>query len=589
MSTTNDTVSVTNREHYEAASLLNEVEPCASSRAQASDMTTTEADARIGAGVRASEFGEVAYAENMFGSQSETACSPYALKVQEYGANPVYEINEGFDFAGELCHVDARDQTIRPDSVSVEDVARETSDGRFIAHVHIEDGIKKQMGSLINSKDDISESGEADEELVEHARGEADALFNRTLMRTGVKQECRTVVSKGHAFSHTGSAAAAGSASQQAAVKAAAHVRYTSATYVRIANSGKAALSAASRAVKAFSTGGAAAGETASSPWLLLGLAILALFALILVGSAGCMTLLGGQDDNSTGSLTSNQAIVASYLLGKGLDKTHVAAIMGNMDAESGIDPDRVEDGGDGHGLCQWSFGRYVQLRDYAASKGKEWSDIQVQLDFLWAELTGEGPAAAFTNVQYDHAGFMQTSDLDECVIYFGRNFERPNEALANWERRKESARRFLLAMSQSGSTLSWAMAIAEDDSIGYSWGCARPGEYDCQGLIKAALSQAGENVTWSYTGDMSEGLIAAGYKRHAYLESELQPGDILLYHFSSGSDYSGHTALWIGDGRIVEAINDNDGVAGDSDGNEIRITSNWADGLWQSYFRKAA
>lgn len=582
-----DSRSAIYREQNDAAQLLRDEARSETGRVQASDISTVQGDHLSGTGARMVEFGGTSENTSDSSQQTKAPASQYAVLAQEFDAEEVYTVDTPHDYASELGHIDAQDQPWRPDGADAKEVANIGAGNRFEAHVM--GNIKDQVSRVVSLEDDIANTGEADEDLAKNVQSQTDSLI-RAAQKTILQESggAAAANTQGIAVEHTAAVASENATTKVAAVKAAASARYASAASMRLAGSGEAAVQAANSAIKGMSIGGVAAGTATASPWILAALAILALFALILVGSIGCMTLLGGQDD-STGTLTGNQAIVASYLLGKGLDKTHVAAIMGNMEAESGINPSSVESNGNGHGLCQWSFGRYTQLREYAAAKGKTWEDIQIQLDFLWAELTGDGEAAAYANVQYSHTGFLELSDLDECVMYFGRNFERPNEAYANWKKRKESARRYFEALSSGGSAISWAMAVAADNSIGYSWGCARPGEYDCQGFVKAALIQAGENVSWSYTGDMAEGLIAAGYKQHLYMESELQPGDILLYHFASGSDYSGHTALYLGDGLIVEAISDNDGVAGDSDGKELRVAANWANGLWQNYFRKAS
>ena len=63
--------------------------------------------------------------------------------------------------------------------------------------------------------------------------------------------------------------------------------------------------------------------------------------------------------------------------------------VLGNIDAESGCRPDAVEGNGEGHGICQWSFGRKTKLKSFAASKGKDWKDLDVQLLFLKDEMNG--------------------------------------------------------------------------------------------------------------------------------------------------------------------------------------------------------
>ena len=142
---------------------------------------------------------------------------------------------------------------------------------------------------------------------------------------------------------------------------------------------------------------------------------------------------------------------------------------------------------------------------------------------------------------------------------------------------------------------LALAIQIAEDDSHGYTLGATGPDEFDCQGLVKYVLSQNGyDSSKWGYasdgsgTGAAAEGLVAMGFTEFEYgEEGDLRPGDILLYHYAGTG--TGHVAIYVGNGQIVEAIGDKDGMPGDGDGTEIRVTSNWADGLWQTYYRDLA
>lgn len=156
----------------------------------------------------------------------------------------------------------------------------------------------------------------------------------------------------------------------------------------------------------------------------------------------------------NTGNLEGNEKTVAQYLLDKGLSPLQVAAIMGNIEAESRCNPGTFEQwhegAGDGFGICQWSFDRRKQLEQYAASKGIPASDINIQLDFLWAELTGTGDAAGYASIQYKHNGFLELDNLEEATYFFGRKFERPSEKYAHWDRRIESAQRIYKSLTSN-------------------------------------------------------------------------------------------------------------------------------------------
>jgi len=132
-----------------------------------------------------------------------------------------------------------------------------------------------------------------------------------------------------------------------------------------------------------------------------------------------------------------NEARLATFLHDKGLDDMHIAAIIGVFKRESGngdydINPGAVEDNYVGHGMAQWSFERWSGanygrpeqgLKYYAQDAGRNWEDLDIQLNYLWGEMVGEGLAVDYVYVQYDHAGFIATTSLDEAVNYFLSEF----------------------------------------------------------------------------------------------------------------------------------------------------------------------
>lgn len=87
----------------------------------------------------------------------------------------------------------------------------------------------------------------------------------------------------------------------------------------------------------------------------------------------------------------SNASIIYSYMAGKGLSDYAIAGILGNIQSESGFDPQAYnpnDNGSPSYGLCQWHAGRYTNLKNFAGVYGEPPSiDINTQLDFLWNEL----------------------------------------------------------------------------------------------------------------------------------------------------------------------------------------------------------
>lgn len=138
-------------------------------------------------------------------------------------------------------------------------------------------------------------------------------------------------------------------------------------------------------------------------------------------------------------------------------------------------------------------------------------------------------------------------------------------------------------------NAVSWALAIANDNSHGYSqlsnrrWG--NP-DYDCSSFVITAFKNAGCNVgAATYTGNMRSVFVNAGFtwipKSQINLSnsSQLQRGDILL-------NEKNHTEIYIGNNQRVGAhtgtydIYDRN-APGDNNGKEISIynysnSSNW-------------
>jgi hypothetical protein len=81
-----------------------------------------------------------------------------------------------------------------------------------------------------------------------------------------------------------------------------------------------------------------------------------------------------------------------NYFLGKGLNPTQSAAIVGNLMEESNVDPNSVQGGGGaGRGIAQWSVnGRWQGVLALAQLQNLPVTTLSVQLDFMWQELNSD-------------------------------------------------------------------------------------------------------------------------------------------------------------------------------------------------------
>lgn len=120
-----------------------------------------------------------------------------------------------------------------------------------------------------------------------------------------------------------------------------------------------------------------------------------------------------------------NSEKIWNYFQEKGLSDCGIAGLLGNLDCESGLSPKNLEntyekklgysdeeycaavDNGSytnfitdcaGWGLCQWTYHtRKKALYEYAKSKNKSVGDLEMQLDFLYEELSESYPTVLKT------------------------------------------------------------------------------------------------------------------------------------------------------------------------------------------------
>ncbi len=137
---------------------------------------------------------------------------------------------------------------------------------------------------------------------------------------------------------------------------------------------------------------------------------------------------------------------------------------------------------------------------------------------------------------------------------------------------------------SPAKSAVSWATQVANDDSHGYSQSNRNGNpDYDCSSFVISAYDNAGVPVKESgasYTGDMKSAFVDQGFTWTPGNPSvdDLKPGDVLLKE-------GVHTEMYVGDGKLVGAHDNYDGVTGDSSGKEISV-GNYYSHPWDGVLR---
>jgi len=165
--------------------------------------------------------------------------------------------------------------------------------------------------------------------------------------------------------------------------------------------------------------------------------ASVALGLAVSLAVVGCGSPPAGESVGETAQAVTfaNDQAAFDYFLGKGLTNFQAAGIVGNLDQESGVDPTAVQSGGPGRGIAQWSVGgrwdtdANDNAKWYAGQQGQSVDSLQLQLDFIWYELTtfsayglasleaSTDVTAATTAFQYDFEG-CGTCDAAQRIAY---------------------------------------------------------------------------------------------------------------------------------------------------------------------------
>ena len=289
----------------------------------------------------------------------------------------------------------------------------------------------------------------------------------------------------------------------------------------------------------------------------------------------------------SQSQMTDNAQYIADYLINKGWTRNAIAGILGNMQRESTLNPGLWEsliygNMSGGYGLVQWTpatdYTSWADARRYpwGNNYGNTTAYFNGQLECILWEVANNQHWIATSSFNFSFSAFTKSTQSPEYLAEaFMRNYERPG--VLALEERRQNARYWFENLTYGSSTViknavEWAVAIANDNSHGYSQDNRWGPDYDCSSLLISAWQQAGVPVKdkgASYTGNMYDAFIACGFQDvtnsvDMASGSGIIYGDVLLNHVN-------HTAMSIGNGRMVQASsNRGNPQTGDQDGTEI-------------------
>lgn len=167
----------------------------------------------------------------------------------------------------------------------------------------------------------------------------------------------------------------------------------------------------------------------------------------------------GGSTNAPNGNQEENARTVFTFLVGKGLSGEQAAGVLGNMEGESGFEPQRAQGifdrlvpaenwsqaQGGGYGLVQWTPGS--KMVDAVKAAGKDPNQIGAQLDFLWQQLESTEKAAG--------DALKAATTIEEATIAFETKYERHAAPPIQPERQEKAKKWFEKFKGLAGTTSS--------------------------------------------------------------------------------------------------------------------------------------
>ncbi|MEV4899809.1 C40 family peptidase [Citricoccus sp. NPDC055426] len=168
----------------------------------------------------------------------------------------------------------------------------------------------------------------------------------------------------------------------------------------------------------------------------------------------------------------------------------------------------------------------------------------------------GSQPAASYQDWSYqgDSTGSASSGSSSASSSGYATDYSTASTGSAS-EGATYQLASYTSASGSYGAAADWAVATANDPSVGYAYGGNGPSAYDCSGFTQNAFAQAGVDLP------RTSGAQFSGANQYVGLD-ELQVGDLVFWSNNGAASGIYHVAVYVGDGKIAHARNYTEGVS---------------------------
>ena len=287
---------------------------------------------------------------------------------------------------------------------------------------------------------------------------------------------------------------------------------------------------------------------------------------------------------------------ILNFLMREGLTLAQASGVIGNLMAESGLNPAIIQGGGTapdtyvpvsgvGFGLAQWtSSDRQAGLSAFAQQMGAPITDLGVQMNYLWKELS--------TNYASTLSSLKATNDPVQAAVVFHKGYEGSADSYAQVVANRGGNAARVYQTYSDAPAIAGSTAPPDMQNPGGSDSKSTPG--DNVSLMAATQSTPGgggasSTISGSCTGDFSGGNLTQTVVAYAWPEWAERTDQMPAYTDAvnkaksqglytggyNGNDCGAFVTLLIRNSGFDQGYNSN-GRGGNTIAQEAWLASHW-------------